>query len=295
MTTQEPYTIVMAIKPFSHQQGNEFNNLRRFLDIGMVTYEHFFSNDAKSSLSEFMVIVPKGDVTAVQGALTAKYPSWPWKVINEDSLLHPALPPGWSRQQTLKLAVSYLVQTDLYLIIDDDTYLTKPFHGAENLRDPATNKVLLNRCMIDFPFFFFWSNQILDFDFDIVQNAPYHMAITPEVFITSEVRDLTKHLITKHGDKKQWQLHLANNKFTEYCLYWIWLMMQNKTKDLYATPECPLALYGYPTTGPEHDMKERVAQSFHDNANFWFSFVQSSLPYPVSSVRDTILAHLQKA
>lgn len=283
--------MVMALRPYSHQQGAEFNNLKRFLEIGMITYEHFFTPEARASLHAFMVLVPKADVASVQQELKSRYPSWPWKVISEDSLLHPSIPSGWARQQTLKLAVSFLVTTDLYLIVDDDTYLTKPFTGASDLCDAKTGKVLMNRTQIDFPYFFLWSCQVLGCDYDTVQNAPFHMAITPEVFISSEVRALTKHLIQKYGDEKRWQLYLAEHKFTEYCLYWIWLIMNNKT-DLYAgkgTNE----LYGFATTGPEHDLEAQVNRSFHAKG-FLFSFVQSSLPYSVSKVRDVILSHIHK-
>lgn len=263
------------------------------MEIGMPTWEHFYPKDQRTSLKDFFVIVPKTDVDLVQQKLKATYPDWPWKVLNEDSLLHPSIPAGWAKQQTAKLAVSFLVQTRLYLIIDDDTYVTKPFQGAKSLRDPASGKVLMNRTPIDFPFFFLWSNQVLGYDFDKVQASPYHMAITPEVFVTDEVRSLVRHLIEKYGDKKMWQVYLANNKFTEYCLYWIWLIMHDKV-GLYAGPECPMSLYGNAVTGPEHDLKTRVRQSFEQNDRYIFSFVQSSLPYPVALVRDIVLSSLRK-
>lgn len=289
----EQFTMVIALRAMSHHNGAEFNNIQRFIDIGMITFEHYMTKEGKASLKEFLVIVPKSDVQLIQNVLTSAYPKWPWKVINEDTLLHPSIPPGWARQQTAKLAVSFLVQTDLYLIVDDDTYLTKPFQGAKDLREQGTGKVLMNRTQIDFPFFFLWSAQVLQCNFDTVQSAPFHMAITPEVFITSEVRELTNHLVSKYGDKKMWQVQIVNNKFTEYCMYWIWLIMKGKTEQLYANQKCPHQLYGYPTTGPEHDMEERVAKSFSDNAYHIFSFVQSSLPYPISKIKDAVLKHMQ--
>lgn len=285
------FSIVMTIRPFSHHHGAEFNNLQRFMEIGMVTWERFFPKAERGGLKDFFVIAPKADVEFVQQKLKAQFSDWPWKVIHEDQLLHPGLPSGWAKQQTAKLAVSFLVQTELYLIIDDDTYLTKPFFGVASLRDAEFgNKILMNRIPIDFPFFFLWSAQVLGYDFDKVQEYPYHMAITPEVFVTSEVRDLVKHLIDKYGDKKTWQVYLVNNKFTEYCLYWIWLIMRGKNQTLYVGPECPRSLYGNATTGPEHNLPARVEESFKNNKNYLFSFVQSSLPYHVPLIRDLVLS-----
>lgn len=286
--------MLMALKPFSHHQGPQYDNLTRFMDIGMATYERFFTAAAKESLKDFMVIVPKVDVAATKDALSTRFPTWPWRVLSEDSLLHPSIPPGWARQQTVKLAAAFLVQTDLYLIVDDDTFAVKPFEGAASLRDPGTGKVLLNRCQIDFPFFGLWSAQALGIDYDLVQREPYIMSITPETFITAEVRGLVEHLIQRHGDAKRWQVFLANNKYTEYLIYFEWLLINNnKHTTLYATPaETPVELFGYATTGPEHDMAERVRLAFTDNANFYFSFVQSSLETPVTKVKDEVLKYI---
>ena len=287
-TPAEKYSIVLVIRPFSHHADAQYNNIDRFLDIGMVTYEKFLN---KEDLQEFFVIVPKADVTSVQKRLQDAYPSWPWRVINEDNLLHASIPPGWARQQTVKLAVSALVRTPTYLIIDDDTYLTKPL-SISDMRDPTSGKLLMNRTEIDFPFFFLWSAQVLEADFDMVQDQPCHMAITPEIFVTQVVRDLVKHLVDKYGSAKEWQVFLVNNKYTEYCLYWIWLLMQNKHNELYDTIT-QKQLYGYATTGMEHDMSTQVKLSFQENANHYFSFVQSSLPISVTDIKQAVISQLQ--
>lgn len=289
--SSENYTIVCVLRAYSHHSGAEHNNFQRFLEIGMPTYQKFFTPEAKSTLHTFYVIVPKDEVAVVEGRLQAAFPDWPWKVINEDTLLHSNIPAGWGRQQTAKLAVAYLVQTDLYLLVDDDTYLTKPFRGLHDLREEGTGKVIMNKTPIDFPFFFLWSCQLLEYDFDKVQDAPYHMHITPEVFITHEVQGLVKHLTRRYGDKKVWQLKLVQHKFTEFCLYWIWLIMQNKTH-LYVNEQSNCRLYAYETSAPEHDLGERVKLSFTDNRNHLFSFVQSSLPHSVSAVRKLVREHI---
>ena len=281
------YSIVLVLKPFTHREGVAFNNLERFLSIGIVTYEKFLK---KEEVKTFFVIVPNADVPYVTKELQEKHPSWPWKVIQEETLISPAIPSGWARQQTCKLAVSMLVSTDQYLIIDDDTYLTRPFCESD-MYDPTSKKLLMNRTAIDFPFFFFWSAQILEADFDMVQDAPTHMAITPEIFVTSVVRDIVKWLVDKYGNQKHWQIHLANHKFTEYCIYWIWLL-QHKLADTYYDTTSSYKLYEHATTSPDQDLRERVLKSFTDNAHHWFSFVQSSLDIPVHHVRKLIYDRL---
>jgi hypothetical protein len=283
MSAPAPYSIVLVLKPFTHHAGKAHNNMDRFLKIGMVSYAKYLDT---STLKDFFVVVPAADVAVVQSMLTSAYPTFPWRVINEDTLLHATIPPGWARQQTVKLAVSMLVQTETYLIVDDDTYLTKPF-SSSNMRDPSSGKLLLNKTKIDFPFFFLWSAQVLRADFEMVQDAPCHMAITPEIFVTSVVKDIVRWLVDNYGNQKKWQVFLAEHKYTEYCLYWIWLLQRNKASELYAI-DSPLSLYGHATTGDEHDLSSQVQKSFEDNQNFWFSFVQTSLPHSVDQVEKTV-------
>lgn len=280
---QEKTSIVLVLKPFSHQQGEKYNNIERFLRIGMMTYEKFLD---VSCIEDFFVVVPSEDVERVKKLLVGRYPTYPWNVLNEMSLLHPSLPTGWARQQTVKLTISVLVRTKTYLIIDDDTYLTKPF-TAQNLYDPTNGKLIMNKTKIDFPFFFLWSAQVLKHDFDEVQDFPAHMAITPEVFRCDVVRDLVKWLVEQYGTHKQWQMYLYQNKYTEYCLYWIWLIKHKRAYELYSV-DSPIALYGMATTGSEHDLRQQVALSVKNNSNYWFSFVQSSLPHSVDDIYQQV-------
>lgn len=278
--------MVMTIRRFTHYMGESHDNLDRFLRLGMPTFEKYLDI---SGLKDFFVIAPNADVSYIRQTLQEKHPRFPWNVLSEDVLVSKEVPAGWAKQQTSKLAISALVKTDLYLIVDDDTYLTKPF-GSKDLMHQG--KILLNKTQIDFPFFFLWSAQVLDVDFDKVQEFPEYMAITPEIFKTSIVREIVRVLEGKFGNRMQWQKALAEHKYTEYCLYWIYLIDKGLASDLYALEHAP-SVYGAATTGPEHKMAENVATSFTQNRDFWFSFVQSSLPYSVAEVEKEIQKHLQ--
>lgn len=283
--SQTSFTMVMTLRRFTHHMGEQHDNLERFLRLGMPTYEKYLNTEG---LQEFFVITPSADTQGIREILKAKHPRFPWTVISEDVLVSKEVPPGWAKQQTSKLAVAALVKTDIYLIVDDDTYLTKPF-GQKDLTH--NGKIVLNKTQIDFPFFFLWSAQVLGVDFDKVQDYPTYMAITPEIFKTSVVRDIIKVLETKYGDRMQWQKALAENKYTEYCLYWIYLIDKEMASTLYALEDDAPQLYGSATTGPEHKMVENVATSFKQNDKFWFSFVQSSLEYSVSEIEAAISQH----
>lgn len=279
------YTIILVIKQFTHD-GTD--NHERFMQIGMPTYETYLDN---KSLKQFIVIAPEEELADLSKKLLAKWPKdkMPWVFVSEDKLIDNTIASGWARQQTAKLAVSMIVTTDHYLIIDDDTYLTRPFSEAD-LKD-TDGKLIWNRTRIDFPFFFLWSNQVLKYDFNNVQKEEYHMAITPEVFVTSEVRSLVKWLVSEYGDARRWQKVLADHKYTEYCMYWIWLIKNNKHTTLYSTlpiNECT-SVYAYETSSEGHNLTERINNSFKAAPKkHFFSFVQSSLGYPVDHVRGLI-------
>jgi Family of unknown function (DUF6492) len=281
-------SIVMVLKEFTHSNGTSFNNLERFMRIGMRTYQRFLNPDA---IADFFVIVPKTDFNSIKSRLLDAYPEWPWRVIVEDVIVSKSVPGGWAKQQTAKLAIASMVKTSHYLIVDDDTYLTRPLPDARGLFDEQ-GRALMNKCDIDFPFFFLWSAQALGVDWDMVQNAPFHMAITPEIFVTDVVKRLIVDLEVKHGSHMKWQDYLAEHKFTEYCLYWIYLISCGEREKWYACDSAQ-ALYAFATTGPEHDMPSQVRNSFNSGGGgHFFSFVQSSLSHTVDDVEEQILKYL---
>lgn len=290
MDLSQKYSIVLVIKEITHQNGVEHNNLDRFMQVGMVTYEKFLNRD---DLHEFIIVAPASDLKNIQARLTAAHPNWPWKFVVEDAIVLKTLPNGWAKQQTAKFAVASIVKTPHYLIIDDDSYLTKPFSRQSLFHN---GKVILNKCAIDFPMFFFWSCRVLKWDFDNVQYAPYHMAITPQVFITERVIDLVAWLESEYGDRMKWQQFLADNKFTEYTTYWQYLMKlgggMKLCEELYACEEGAPAMYGFATTGPEHNLTLQVKRSFRENENYYFSFVQTSLPFSNKQVATEVRKYL---
>ena len=267
---EQQFSVLICLKNATHSDGT--NNIQRFKAIGMPSFEKHLD---KQSVAEFIVITPKEELELVNTEIVAAHPAWNWKVYSDSQLLHEGMNAGWARQQTAKLCIAQLVKTEHYLIIDDDTYLTRRF-GYANLFG-ADGKVILNKTTIDFPFFFLWSNQLLDTDFDAVQDFPYIMAITPEIFVTKQVRDLVKFLVEKHGSQKRWQLKLQQNKFTEYGLYWIWLIKNDLVHTLYTADDT--AVYGHAVTDSSHDLEDHVRKAFDPESRHYFSFVQSSLEH----------------
>ena len=268
------YTIVLVIKKNTHIEGYDYNNIERFINIALKSYKKYLNLD---DVAEFIVITPQNELEYISSKIISEHPvnKWKWNFISEDKLVDTRIPAGWGKQQTSKLAISALIKTKEYLIIDDDTFLVKPFSYKDMFID---DKLIFNKAKIDFPFFYLWSSQLLEMDFDKVQYQPFHMGITPQVFVTDIVKDIVRFLIIKYGNDKKWQIMIVNNKFTEYTLYWIWLI-KNDLITKYNT-ETDIAMYGNAVTEYSEDLPKIVATNFtHNNKNYYFSFIQSSLKY----------------
>lgn len=277
------FSIVMVIKRFTY---GERDNLDRFVRVGMVTYERFMD---WSSVRDFWVIHTKDEGSGIEKELMEGFPHVPWRFVCEDELVPSECPVGWSRQQTAKLAIAERVQTPEYLIVDDDCILTKAF----SYKDMFYNgKLIMNKIQIDFPFFFLWSAQVLDADYDVVQDAPFHMGITPEIFVTDVVRDLVDVLTCKYGASPAWQRYLAEHKYTEYCLYWIYLLSKGKCGEYYAMEDTAPSVYSHATTGSEHNLSANLQAAFLDTTAP-FTFVQTSLPYATDEVLQDIKTWFQ--
>jgi len=271
------FTIVLCLKTTTHRQ--EIDIVDRFVRIGLASYKKHLRI---SDVAEFIVITPPKERAAIQTRLEEAAPEFPWTFVSENDVVESTLPQGWAKQQTAKLAIARRVKTPIYLLVDDDTFAVRPFGGDDLYENSALR---MNTTPIDFPFFFLWSSEVLGLqstDYEtLVQPQPFHMAITPEIFVTSVVRDIIKVLETRHG--AHWQKAIVGNKFTEYGVYWIHLLMQNKTH-LYSK-NAPL--YASATTSPDHNLEHQLKAAFDtNNSSHIFSFIQTSLPITTDEILE---------
>lgn len=277
----DKYTIVLCLKGQTHRE--DADSVDRFIRIGLASYKKFMKLE---DVHEIIVITPAKERASIDGRLRTAGPEFPWTVLGENELVDSSLTTGWAKQQTAKMAISKRIKTAIYLIIDDDTFAVRPFGIAQLMHG---GRAKMNKTPIDFPFFFLWSAEVLGADFEgLVQPQPFHMAITPEIFVTEVVKNLIKTLEARHGAYPEWQKAIVNNKYTEYCVYWTHLLTLKKTDALYATsPDAP-ALYAAATTGADHDLASQLREAFAPEGTHIFSFVQTSLPHTT----DEILRHI---
>lgn len=227
------YSIIMPIST----SGNGYTYFKEF---GLKSYEKFLCT---KMLEIFFLICPEKDIEDLQ--FIVKNSNIPFKIINEDTLLHKSVQnvSGWFKQQIIKLTISYIITTDIYLIVDSDLFLTKQLTYEDlffNNKIKYNYEKWQNLNSSDFSQNSRWwdaSSAILDFPMCNIINKTMLMSVTPEIFIWSYVNTLIEYLHNKYG--LEWQKYIINNKFTEFTLYWLYLLKYNLTS-LYSHEGIPL-------------------------------------------------------
>jgi len=301
-------SFVLLIKIRSHHDHNELDRLK---NIQMKSFRKFLD---LSMLQDFFIIASLEDIRTIKDDLLASYPEFPFVFLAEDQLC-PSITgaAGWTKQMILKLAVANLVQTDYYLTLDTDVFLTKPLSAANLLQDgklvyqkenPGTHKK-------------WWksSARLLQVDAGRVLDNEFAMGVTPEYLVTEVCRKLQGEIESLHGtsDFAYWLMQSRMSKksllnkvvkalcdsapllagllpkerveqirscdWTEYSLYWTYLHKLQLADHYYAASG--RQLYGNCIWG-EGDIKEKdlgmlMGKAFSDNTQYHFSIVQSSI------------------
>jgi hypothetical protein len=282
------YSIIMPLKI------NSLNSFKIFSEISLPLYNKFLDTE---DLDYFYIICPKSDINAINN-YTSLYPSLIFKFIEEENILHQSIHninDGWLKQQIIKLAISLILDTKHYLIVDSDLYLnqvlryndlfhdnkvkysSEPWH-VNNDKHYSTNSN-------------WWKNSsnILNFNVENLVNEKHLMGVTPQIFITEHVRNLIKHLENVYG--LEWQRIIYELKFTEYTLYWIYLIINNLT-DLYTTEGVKLWKHDLDRNilhyHSEDEMKNIVKKSI-DDKDTYFSVIQSYLPVNIDVMKNIII------
>ncbi len=119
----QQYTLVLPIKIIAHKQ----DNLKRFIQIQLRSLNKFLD---PSSLREFVIICKENEENIIQQELVKNPSPFPIRLITENTLIKKEVIKkisGWYLQQLIKIGVSKIVKTELYLVLDADCFLTKKF------------------------------------------------------------------------------------------------------------------------------------------------------------------------
>lgn len=188
----------------------------------------------------------------------------------------------WYYQQLLKLKIANFIKTKHYLTLDIDMFLIKELKYDDMFFD---NKIIYTH--ESFPHNnppgytnkSWWENscKILNCPIEKLHNMDNLMGVTPQLLITNVVNDLIIFLENKFGPS--WDTFVANNGFTEFSLYWIYVMERNIC-ELYTKSGTPLLDVDEDVSVLHHSSNEKIIKTVINALNskkYHFLLVQGWL------------------
>jgi hypothetical protein len=256
------YSIVLPIK-VSSGRGYQL-----FCDFGLKSYEKYLDI---TKLDKFYIIAPSQDIPHIEKFTnTSKIP---FQYIPEEEILETGVElEGWFKQQLIKLKMANCVETEGYLVIDSDMYLTQPlffedlYHNGKLKYNSEPWQTENNKHYSQNSKWWDASCNVMDYPMEKLHSEKHLMSVTPEFLITSVVKDLMNHLDGIHGE--QWQSLIFERGCTEFTMYWLFLL-KNNLNNLYTDEGFPL-------------WKHSLEHSVLDYSNATTQVVRNSFTHPQS-------------
>jgi hypothetical protein len=277
------FTLVMPITQFSYlyQHDGEptarHDNFQRFCRIG---WRALRKKMQWKDVHAFFIILPRAEMHAFRqlfGDENMRHGKV--QLMAQEDLMDSPMNTKWRTQMICKLLIARHVQTPHYLVLDDDLLLLRRFAFKDLFADRKQTRV---RYTFDESFHTDWwqgSHEALHVPYNETHMQRLHrrkdiMSVTPQVLITHQVQQLLFHLHALHGPSWQAQLSAMKGKWTEYCLYWTYLM-QAKKLALYQRGRIPLSDNHTNIWVNAPDLHESITKLV-ENTKQYFGVIQSN-------------------
>lgn len=296
------YSIVLPIKAID--QGNLTNSFILFQYLGFPSYEKFLDS---SGLDSFYIICPGEEITLITDLV--KNSKLPYKIIDEKYFLDSSLGHrGWLKQQLIKLSISSIITTKYYLVLDADHYLNQKFN-YEDIFSSGKIKYSSEPWQTENSIYYstnsnWWKNscKILNYDVEKLKDKNDLMGVTPQVLITTIVKSLIEYIkapflnLAKEGgflSPLAWQFYLCDNNFTEFTLYWLYILM-NSLENLYTPLGFPLWIHDLNTNVLNYNCSQVKIRNSFLNPTSYFSVIQGYIKQDLKPFIEEFQRHLGK-
>lgn len=290
------FSIVMPIIRFSYLLDKEktptshHDNFLRFFMVGWLSFIEFIE---WKDVHTFFVILNKDDKDYFQSLMNIHVPldlQEKFKIILENDIMkYPIKNKKYSTQMMCKILMANYVKTKHYLVIDDDIIAIRKF----GMNDIFVNKITKQiRYTPDKTFNERWwisSAEVLNMLDELDKNNL--MSVTPQILITKEVKNLMNYLYTLHGDWEH-KLMYMKERWTEYTLYWMYLLKHNKLK-LYKKSVIPLSDNSTNIWFNNNNLDESVKRMLQ-NKKQYFGVIQSNVPEHTYTAVERAIKRLKK-
>jgi hypothetical protein len=140
----------------------------------------------------------------------------------------------WIRQQILKLQVSKFVETELYLILDDDMFPVcdldySSLYEGDKLKFNNEFVRDLGKPTYSSKLWYEGSHEMLGLDFNSLRGDEEIMGVTPQIMVTKCVVNMIEEFETENKNPYSWIGKFVETKASEFALYWTWLKKKEMT------------------------------------------------------------------
>jgi len=230
------YSIVIPIKRYTYFWGKDgidprkntkqHDNIKRFFEISWNTHNN---NLIKKDIDCIYFIVQDDEKDYFQSLMIEYIKDVKTQIITDNMLISPKYNfTSHRKQMLLKLLIIKYIKTKLYLILDDDIISIKSF-GYNDLFINGKIKYSADNDIFTQPEVWKCSRDILRLDKKTnIYKLKNTLSLTPEIIITSVVKDMINYLIIKYGNYENLFLEMTKVSWTEYTLYWLYLRYVDK-------------------------------------------------------------------
>jgi len=174
---------------------------------------------------------------------------------------------NWKKQQVIKLFISQFIETDFYIVLDSDCYLTKKIQISDIV---INNKPILSLLAKERNAWLLNSCKYFNIEYDTLPDYVIH--VTPQLLKT----DIVKKLIVEHDVNT-----LINNSCNEYFLYYCYIIKNYDINNMFTIdPNNQLAFKQVWTAENiiNESIKDTIHEQFH-NKQTLFTLFQSNMRY----------------
>lgn len=247
-------------------------------------------------IHKFYLITPQ----IYSDSLRDKVKDFNVEVLEEEFLLNSSVlnQLGWFKQQLLKINIASVIETEHYLVLDDDLFLIKPLQFKDFF-----NKELIiysnEKWPDNGPGFStntkWWKSScdVLNYNIANIQQSTCNMGVTPQLLKKNHSLSLIKEL---KSIKEDWMHLFCEREMTEFTSYWVYLQKNNIQE---YTPlgnklwEHHLDVNVLIPGLNRDTFRFLIKQSLTLKRHFFF-VIQSYLNYPQEHYEDIMLNYIEK-
>ena len=285
------YSIVIPIKKYTYFWSPEgyiderkntlqHDNIKRFFEISWKTHN---KNLKKEDIDCIFFIISSDEITYFEPFVNKYIKDVNTKIITENDLVSSKYDfKSHRKQMLLKLLIHKYIKTNLYLILDDDIISTKEF-GYTDLFNKNKIKYSYEGSIDSQPYVWECSRNLLKLKKRTnIYKLRNTMSITPEIMITSVVKEMMDYLLNIYGNYDNLYEEMTKLSWTEYTLYWLYLKYIDKIgvkyyiKDSFTSTN--LMVY-------DKNYVEIIKKTIKDKKNY-FMIIQSNVyEYKIDNIK----------